>query len=597
MSFFKTLLAVILGVFISTALTMAVLMSIVVGLITSATTHEKTVIPSNSVLKIEPSSAIPEYGGDDPFDQLLSKSGPLTLRGYLENIDRAKSDDNIRGLWLKLGGYTGSWAQAEELRGKIAEFKKSGKFVYATSDEHGYDEINYYLATAADSVILNPAAGMEINGIFLAATFFKPMLDRIGVKPQVVRAGAFKSAVEPFLLDSASKESKLVFNDLVNSTFAKFRDAVETTRKISPEKLTDIIDNQSLLTSGEARQLGLIDGTMYEDEIVALLKHRTKRDSSVNAPVVEIDKYADAVSDDSEEDSTSSDNQIAIVYAVGTISSGESRFSANPLFGGETLGSDTFAEAMKSARDNSDVKAVVIRIDSPGGDASASEAMWREVVLTRAKKPVIVSMAGVAASGGYFIAAPADTIVAEPSTITGSIGVFGLWFSTKKLFEDKLGINVQVFKSNPNADMRSSAREATDKEIAIATKGIDSVYSTFKGIVAAGRHLSLDSVQSIAQGRVWTGEEAKAIGLVDEIGGLDRALEIAAARVHLKKNTYDIRVLPRQKGIMDQILDKLNTSAHAMLAGHTQIDDYKMMLDALNERSGIQMRMQDFSVR
>jgi protease-4 len=593
MSFLKALLASMLGFFLSMVLVSIFFGIVFVGIISSAARSERVSVPNNTVLKIVPRS-IGEYAEPDPFELLSGESEKLTMRGYLDAIEQAKSDDRIKGIWMVLGDYAGGWAQAGELRDKLIEFKKSGKFIYATSNVEGYDEVNYFLATAADSVILDPSGGMEMNGIYAGLSFFKPMLDRIGVKVGVARAGNFKSAVEPFVLDSASPANREMMTDLVGRIFARFRSAVQESRKLSPEALDDILDNRVMLTAEEAKDLKLVDALMYDDQVSSLIKHRVKKDSVSSMPAMDIDDYAK--SGDDGDDEASSGDEIAVVYAVGGIGAGESRYSPNPLFGGEMLGSETFAKAMKTAREDDDVKAVVIRIDSPGGDAAASEAMWREVVLTREKKPVIVSMAGVAASGGYFLAAGADTIVAEPSTLTGSIGVFKLWFNTQKLFSDKIGINTQIIRTNPHADIFSSARDASPLELAIAERGVDSVYHKFLDVVAKGRRLSVDSVNSIAQGRVWTGEEGKQIGLVDELGGLDRALEIAATRVGLKKGSYDLRILPRPKSVIESLAEKFGGMS-TLMAARTPLDDYESIMKSLQERSGVQARIGDFRIR
>jgi protease-4 len=421
MSFWKTLLATILGFFVGMLLLGVFSFLMMIAVIASSSERAQVAVMRNSVLKIEPDGAIAEYFRVAGLKGFGTDNEALTLREYLSRIEAAKKDDRIEGILLKLGSYRGSWAQAQEFRRALEDFKTSGKFIYASSSSQGYNEINYFLATVADSILFNPAASMEINGIAASVTYFKPMLERIGVQAQVVRAGSFKSAVEPFILDSASAESEEMMMQLVEGSFAPFRQAVQEKRKITSEQLDDILTNRALVTAAEARDLRLVDAVIYDDEIAKLISTRT---SVTGKPrLVDISDYY-SQKEDMDEDAPN--NQIAVVYATGTINRGESDYSPGPFFGGESIGDETFAEAMRTARENSSIKAVVLRIDSPGGDAAASEEMWREVVLTREKKPVIVSMGAVAASGGYFIAAPADTIIAEPTTLTGSIGVFGL---------------------------------------------------------------------------------------------------------------------------------------------------------------------------
>jgi protease-4 len=330
---------------------------------------------------------------------------------------------------------------------------------------------------------------------------------------------------------------------------------------------------------------------MYEDQIRQLVRSRMHVKDSTDYPEVSLGDYVE--NDNLESDNVGKGEQIAIVYATGGISSGKSKYSPNPLFGGQMVGSESFIEAMRTARESKSVKAVVLRIDSPGGDADASEAMWREVDLTRRTKPVIVSMAGLAASGGYFIAAAGDTIVAEPTTITGSIGVFSLHFSMEKFFRDKIGINTQLFETNPNADffVRTS-----DAERAILARHIDTVYQHFMKVVADGRKLSIDSVNSIAQGRVWTGSQAKQVGLVDLLGGLDTAVSIAARRVGLKRGGFEIRVLPREKSWVEELSSLFQDRVANLFSRRSAVDEFRSTIEALRSRSGVQARMVEIKI-
>lgn len=590
MTFLKTLFASILGFFISIFLVFVTITLITIGIISSATEEQETTVASNSVLVIEPKGMIPEYSASQSLAEIMGDGSGITLGQYLARLEAASKDDHIKGIWLQLGSYSGDWAQAGELRAKLAEFKKSGRFIYATSDVNGWDEKNYYIASIADSVIMNPSARMEINGIYAALSFFKPMLDNLGVQAEIVRAGSFKSAVEPFILDSASPESRMMIDDIVKGSFAAFRAGVVESRKISEQQLDAILAGEPLLTATEAKAHGLIDAVMFHDQVLDLLRARTKTEGKDDAPMVELEDYKAPATE-------GKDGEIAVVYAVGGIGSGKSKYNPNPLFGGQMVGSSTFREAMKTAREDDDVKAVVLRIDSPGGDASASEEMWREIMLTREVKPVIASMAGVAASGGYYIAAAADTILAEPTTITGSIGVFGMWFNMEKLMEEKIGINTQVMTSNPYADMYSSVRPATAQERAFAEEQVDSTYRTFMTIVSQGRGLSMDSVMAIAQGRVWTGQQALALGLVDILGGFEKAVEVAAGRAGLKEGSYTLRILPQRKDFLDTFKETFTSQAFALFETRTVMDDYRALLDAMNYRSGIQARMPDMTLQ
>lgn len=590
MTFLKTLFASILGFFISLFLVFGTIILITIGIISSVTEEQETTVASNSVLVIEPDGIIPEYTASESLAEIMGGGDGATLGQYLARIEAASKDDRIKGIWLKLGSYGGDWAQAGELRTKLAEFRKSGRFIYATSEVNGWDEKNYYIASVADSVIMNPSARMEINGIYAGLTFFKPMLDNLGVQAEIVRAGSFKSAVEPFILDSASPESRMMIDDMVRGSFAAFRTGVVESRRISEAQLDNILSSKPLLTATEARTHGFIDAVMFHDQVLDLLRARTKTEKDDDPPMIELEDYRAPVG-------KGKDGEIAVVYAVGGIGPGKSRYNPSPLFGGQMVGSSTFREAMKTAREDDDVKAVVVRINSPGGDASASEEMWREIMLTREIKPVIASMAGVAASGGYYIAAAADTILAEPTTITGSIGVFGMWFNMEKLMEEKIGINTQVITSSPYADMYSAVRPATSQERAIAEEQVDSTYRTFLTIVSQGRGLSMDSVMAIAQGRVWMGQQAHALGLVDILGGFEKAVEIAADRAGLKEGGYTLRVLPQRKDFVETLMETFTSRASALFETRTVMDDYRVLLDALDYRSGIQARIPDMTLR
>jgi len=589
MTFLKTLFASVLGFFISLLLLFGLMVLFIIGIINSATKEQEHTVVRGSVLVIEPDGAIPEYVASESFAEIAGEGGQPTVREYLERIDAAAGDDNISGIWLRLGSYGGNWAQAGEIRAKLEEFKKSGKFIYATSDIDGWNEMNYYIASAADTVIMNPAARMELNGIYAALPFFKPMLGRLGIEAEVVRAGSFKSAVEPFIRDSASPESRLMVSQVVEASFGTFRQAVRESRGITDQQIDEALSSRPILTAWEALERKFIDAVMYRDEVLDLFRSRTGKQGDDDPPTVELKDYTVPTGDAAEP-------KIAVVYAVGSIGSGESRYDPSPLFGGQTVGSATFREAMRDAREDDDVKAVVLRIDSPGGSASASEEMWREIVLTSKVKPVIASMAGVAASGGYYIAAAADTILAEPTTITGSIGVFGMWFNMEHFLEDKIGINTQVVASGPYADMYSAVRPATNQERAFIEAQIDSTYRTFKSVVAEGRKLSMDSVAAIAEGRIWTGGQAVSLGLVDMLGGFERAVDVAAGRAGLQDGSYSLRILPRQKDFMETLMEAFNSRASMFLSARTPLDDYRVLLEGVNFRSGIQARMGDVTL-
>jgi protease-4 len=594
MSFFKTLLATTLGVFIALFVFVIASVGIVIAIVVSAEKSNQTVsVPTGTVLEVSFAGAIPELPADRRFSAFLDEDISLSLASYLDGLDRVAHDKRVAGLLLNLDKFGGTWAQADEIRAKLEDVKRSGKFIYAVGGVGGYSEKDYYLATVADSIILNPAGELEMNGIFATLAFFKPAMDKLGIEANVVRAGAYKSAVEPFINESASPQNAEMTTSLVNDIFNGFKEKVSASRGLSKDALENILDQHALVTAEEAIKLHLVDAVLYDDQVNDLIRARTNKKEGTKRPTVAFDDYASS----GDESDASDRGQIAVVYADGAIASGESGYSPNPLFGGQVIGSETFIKAIREARDARSVKAIVLRINSPGGDAAASEAMWREVTLARQKKPVIVSMGSLAASGGYFIAAAADTIVAEPTTLTGSIGVFGLWFNLQKFYRNTLGVNIQVIKTNPNADMLASAEPPTELEKAIMTKQIDTVYSHFLSVVSQGRRITTDSVNAIAQGRVWTGRQALANGLVDILGGLDKAIEIAAARGGLKKGEYSIRTLPNDQGLFAVFKRVFRSHAQDIFSPTPSIEAFHQTLEALQKRRGIQARMVDISIK
>lgn len=585
MSFFKVFFATVLGFFASLLLLALLFVGFVAALVATFDAEEAVDVRANSVLELDLSDDLSEFRATEGIRELLAGGRSTTVREAVAALDAAAGDSRISGLRIRASGQPDSWAVAEELRRAVEDFRASGKFVVGTVGERGISESGYHVASAAETIVAVPGSSVEMNGIAAVLPFFKPALDRLGIDAHVVRAGSFKSAVEPFILDSASAETELMTRELVNGTFAGFRSVVAKARGISPQQLTTILSTRGLMTAHEAQRAGLLDAVLYDDQIDSLLRARSERDADDDIETIDIGEYVRASNID---DDGGGANQVAIVYAVGEIRAGKSSSGGTPLSGGAVLGNETFAEAMKSARESRSVKAVVVRIDSPGGEAAPSQAMWREIRLTAAKKPVIASMGSVAASGGYFLAAACDTIVAEATTVTGSIGVFGLWFTIREFLNETLGVNVQVIRSDSLADMGSILRAPTDREQAILQRSVDTVYRTFLGIVADGRDMSIARADSLGQGRVYTGARAREVGLVDEIGGLGRALEIAADRAKLEPGSWHVRVLPRKRTFLESFGEVIGKSPVMALLGFSE-DPETAMRTELERRSGVQM--------
>lgn len=584
MTFGKTIIASCLAYILASLVLGGIFAVIVVGMIIGGLSEEEKEIPDNAVLEIVLSDGLVEQVGGG----FLGINNAPSLRALTTAIRAAGTDDRIRGIVIRADRVRGNGSQLLELRRALVEFKASKKFILATIGEGGVSEWEYLLATAADSIYSHPIAEIEMNGFVTAIPYFKTAMDRLGVKAEVFRSGRYKSAVEPFLLDSASEDSRENINSIITDIFGRFKRVIIDSRHITIARLDAVLDSISILRSTDAQANGLVDVVAYPDEFDNMLRKKLKLDSSAAIPFLDIEDYLKGGG----VEEASGPSQIAIVYADGEITGGESRFDSNPLFGSEnTVGSVTFSEAMREVRESKAVRAVVIRINSPGGLMSASDAMWRDVVLTRKAKPVIVSMGNLAASGGYYIAAPADTIVADSSTLTGSIGVFGLMFNTKELMKGTLGINIDLIKTNPHADLMSGDRDLTPQERQMIQNMVDASYERFLEVVSLGRGMSRDSVHQIAQGRVWTGVQAKRIGLVDELGGLDRAIEIARDRARIPPSDLGFRILPRPRSFLERFLSEMGRAGQVL--GETKVSPRDLALSQLNtirNWSGIQLR-------
>jgi len=593
MTFGKTILASCLGYTLAAFGFTAIGIVVITMMILGSLRETGPGIPSQAVLELKCERGIVEQKGGSIF----TATGGIELRRLVDAIRYAGADERIEGIVLRVGQLECGPAQRLEVRDALLSFKRSSKkWVVAVIDEAGTSEWEYLLATAADSILIHPAGELEVNGFTVSTPYFKPAMERIGIKAEVFKSGRYKSAVEPFVLDSGSTESRENSLGIMSDAADQFRSIVAASRRISTSQVNQLLDSGILLRAADAHRAHLVDGVAYSDQVDEMIRKKIGLDSARKVSYIDVDDYARELMEDEDVGGT---QQIAIVYAVGAIAGGQSRFDPNPIMGGgAVVGSTTFSEAMREARESDAVKVVVLRIVSPGGLMTASDVMYREVVLTRRRKPVIVSMGDVAASGGYYIAAPADTIVADSVTLTGSIGVFGLLFNMGPLLRETLGINLDVLRTNPHADLMSGDRDLTDRERSLIQSLVDSSYARFLTIVAEGRRLSVDSVHAIAQGRVWTGAQARRIGLVDELGGLDRAIDIARQRVHLQANDVTYRILPRQDTYLQMFLEAMGASVALLGRDHysaAEIAERNVML--LRQMAGIQYRAPSLAVR
>ncbi|ARA93012.1 signal peptide peptidase SppA [Rhodothermaceae bacterium RA] len=554
MRFLSTLIASTLGTLIAVGVLFLLSMMFIVALVASTETAPR--VRSGSVLVMELGSSIPELTSDDPLTMALMGQARYDLRDLTRTLARAAADERIEAVWLQLRGLQASWATLEELRAALLAFKDSGKPLIASTGAFPIAEADYFLASTADDVYADPEGFVEFNGFFITAEFYKDLLDRLDVRVEAVRAGEFKSAVEPFTRTDLSEANREQLRALLEAQNRVFMQAVAESRSMAVEDLMRLAETAAPLTAQDAHDAGLIDGLLYHDEVENVLKSRLGLEKEDTLPTTSLGAYV-RVSDADAGLPTGSDGDIAVVYAVGNIVPGKSGYDTSPLFGGMTLGTETFRQAMQEARTSERVRAVVVRINSPGGFAPAADAMLREVELTAREKPVIVSMGDVAASGGYWMAMAADTIVANPLTLTGSIGVFSLFVDAGDFFANKLGITHEVLTTSPYADMFSAIEPLSEAERALMQRSTYQTYRRFLEEVAENRGMTVDAVDAVAQGRVWRGVQAQEAGLVDVLGTLETAIRLAAERAGLEEGTYRIRILPRPKTVLEQFNEAL----------------------------------------
>ncbi len=493
------------------------------------------------------------------FQQFISGDyqKQISLRALVDTIEKAKNDKRIIGIYLDgtkaAEGAGEGFATLREIRRALEKFRASGKKIIAYGTDWGEKE--YYLSSVADKVILNPLGGMEINGFSSQPMFLAGAFEKYGVGVQIVRVGKFKGAVEPFVLKKLSPENRTQIQVLLNDLWSEWRTTVGKARKITPQKLQQIADNQAILLADGAKASLLVDKVAYADEVITDLKKLTgsKKDEK-SFRQISLGQYAKTRNTSSAR-KRKSKNNVAVVYAEGAIVDGEGE--------SEQIGGDRFAKIFRRIRQDKSVKAVVLRINSPGGSATASEVMQREVRLTQKIKPVVVSMGDVAASGGYWISVDSNRIFAEPNTVTGSIGVFGSIFNIQQLGNDN-GITWDSVKTGRYADTQTVSRPKSPQELAIYQRMVNSIYDVFLNKVAKGRNIPKAKVAEIAQGRVWSGTAAKKIGLVDEIGGLNEAIAHSAKLAKLGNN-WQLREYPRLSSFEERFFGAAKDKVHALI--------------------------------
>ena len=582
MNFIKNVFATIVGLFLFVLLSFFFLIGL--GAIVGSG-EDEIKVKENSVIQLDLAKINFDYAGkyvsDSPFSNLFFGKDKVGFIEVLKAIDAAKTDHKIKGITLVNNVSNLGLAQSKELRDKLEDFKKSKKFVmaYATI----FSQKEYYISSVADAIYLNPSGEMEFKGLGTEMLFYKNFQDQTGFKMEIIRHGKFKSAVEPFLAQEISKENREQVTVLLQSVWDNIVSDIAKNRNVSVTQLNAIATDLLARTPEMALQQKLIDKVAYEDEFNAALKNKLKVAKDDEIESVSITDYV-ATSTLNSEDYTK-DDIIAVIYAQGDINGGEGDV--------DYIGEVSINRSLKEAREDDEVKAVVLRVDSPGGSALVSDLIWREIELTKKVKPVVVSMGNLAASGGYYIACNANTIFAEPTTITGSIGVFGMLPNVHG-FATKYGVNAEQIQTHKNAVGYSIFEPISEEYKTIALEGVDRVYKTFINRVAAGRKMTFDQVDAIAQGRVWTGNDAIKNGLVDKLGNLDAA--IAHAAILGKTKSYRTENYPEYKKDFDAILETLAgasiyKSRETLMKEELGEENYNLLKKAklMQNRKGVQM--------
>lgn len=574
--FFKIVFATVTGLFLF--LFLLILLLIVV--LSASAPEKEHISQNNSILKITLDKELGERKSDNLWQEVgipgTGEPGSIGVLELREALEFAAKDEKVKGVFLEFRNFQSGMGLLEEFRNAIIEFKKSGKFVLAYGET--YSEGAYYLASAADHIYLPPSGMVEFNGLDVELMFFKGTLEKLELKPEVFKVGNYKSAVEPFIRDSMSTDNRQQLTELLNSVYNHFLQNIAASRQIPIEKLRLLSDSMLVRNGKDALDQKLVTNLEYYDQAESWMKTATEAKEKLN--FVSLDSYLS--SKKAEGNGKSSQNKIAVIFANGDIVDGEGNEN--------TIGSKTFAEEFRKARTDEKVKAIVLRVNSPGGSALASDIIWREVALC--EKPVIASMADYAASGGYYISMACDTIVAQPTTITGSIGVFGLMLNGSKFLSNKLGITTDRTKTGKFSDIGSFTREFTDYERKVIQQEVEHIYDEFITKAAAGRKTSKEQINEVGQGRVWSGAEAKGQGLVDVFGGLPDAIKIASNSAKLGDD-YEIVYFPEKKesflkDIMVQALGDEETKMKEEL--QTLFPYYNSLKDVM-KMEGVQARI------
>lgn len=578
--FWRVVFGSMLGFFLSTILVSFLYLFMMIGMIAtlSKSSTDTVQVKENSLLKIDLAQSISERTVSTPFDDFAGYDSAIGLNDILAAIRKAGGDPKIKGIYLNLSNVAASPATLKEIHDALLEFKEYKKFIYAYSD--AYSQSGYYLASVADQVVMNPTGNLLLKGYSFQIMFYKGLLDKLDVDVQVIRHGQFKSAVEPYILDKMSEANTKQMTALVNSLWECTANDIAAARGITIDRLNQIVDNLSCFNPDSALEMKLVDKLAYADDMEKMLKKKMGVGEDAKMNVVALKSYAKSI-----RKSEKSGDKIAVVYAVGNISDGKGDND-------QGIYSESFIKEFRKAYQNKDVKAIVLRVNSPGGSALASEVIWREIELAKkAGKKVVTSMGDYAASGGYYISCNSDYIIAQPNTLTGSIGVFGMIPSIQNTLKNKLGITIDGVKSNEHSDFLSGYRAMDATEVDVMQQNVEQTYALFTKRVADGRKMTVAAVDSIGQGRVWSGKDALAIGLVDALGSLSDAIEKAGELAKVSVPQERVIYYPQQKSFFEKLFNKEEETEMALRA---RLGNYYFMYEGMRnvlERSGVQARM------
>jgi protease-4 len=581
MKFLGNVLAVIVGLFVFSIVAMLIFFGII-GLVASSSEKEVT-LEKNSILHLDLNGrTLVERTSEEDlvFGSFLDPFGGENTAGLVnlkKAIGEAKTNENVKGIYLNAGLIGAGQAGLLELREALIDFKESGKFIVAYDE--AYTEGGYFLASVADEIYLNPLGGIDFNGFSSEGIFLKGFFEKVGIKPEVFRVGEFKSAVEPFILDKMSPENRLQTQYFLDDINNHALELIAKSRGIAQDSLVRINHQMLVRKPKDAVTYKLATALKYEDEVHSILKEKLglKEDDQISTI------NATDLGGMAKSKNITSANRIAVILAEGEIVDGNADGA---------ISSEKFAKEIRKARKDENIKAIVLRVNSPGGSILASEVIWREMSEAKKVKPVIVSMGEVAASGGYYISAPADTIVAQPNTITGSIGIFGILFNVQELVNDKLGVTTDVVSTGELSDFGNMARPLTEVERTIIQSSVEDGYETFISRVAEGRDMHPDSVRKVASGRVWTGTQAKARGLVDVLGGLDTAIGIAAVKIKAGED-YRVVYYPEKKPWFEELMLNFSDQVQVRILQTQLGEQYPLYqkIQRLKNYQGVQVRM------